>query len=196
MRKPVQTEHFTVVRELFLPKVVKSLLMVEALYCPRCAKPAGPDTSYCRSCGLALGGVAEIVKGNSEVVVATPPRRGFTTFGVGLGLFTLGLAIAILNAALRDLNLFPDKYGKMVFLVLIAAGLLTLSYSLIMQFRRLAPQKSMDNHERSATPLQTASPAEQLTAANTNEIVFPANIREPSMAEAPSVTENTTRHLE
>jgi hypothetical protein len=170
--------------------------MAETLYCPRCAKPASPDTSYCRSCGLALDGIAEILKGDAANAPAVPPRRGFTTFGIGLGIFTLGLAIAILNAALRDFNLYPDKYGKMVFLVLIAAGLLTLSYSLIMQFRRLAEQKSLDKHERPTALLETTSHPQQLPGADTNEIIFPTNVRKPAMAETPSVTENTTRHLE
>jgi hypothetical protein len=175
--------------------------MAENLYCPRCATAFTTGTSFCRSCGLELKRVAEIVKGDAgNVPTARRGRSGMGAFGIGFGLFILGLVVGILNAIIRDFGLFPERYGKMVFLLLIAAGLLILGYWMISQITRYSRSARHNRQETEQQPALETAPlvAGELPPADTSElqpIDFPAAAREPVMAEPSSVTEHTTRHL-
>src|SRR5438445_383341 len=100
--------------------------MSENLYCPRCGKQFSSGTAYCRTCGLSLDGVSKIVTGEAADAPITTSRPNFKVMRIGIGLFILGLAIGLINGAVRDLGLYPDAYGKMVFLALVAVGMLTL----------------------------------------------------------------------
>jgi hypothetical protein len=170
-------------------------MMAENLYCPRCAKPFTTDTSYCRTCGLELGGVAKIVKGDAENAPVTVSRPNFNGIRYGVVLFIIGLVIGLLNGALRDFALFPDKWGKVVFFMFIAAGLLAMGSAFVFPTKRYRKRKPAD----SPAELETAPLAGELSPADTAEldpIVFPKDRREPVMAEPGSITERTTRNLE
>lgn len=168
--------------------------MAENLYCPRCAKAFTTGTSYCRTCGLELGGIVKIVSGDAENAPVTVSRPNFNAIRYGVVLMIIGLVIGLLNGALRDFNLYPDRYGKVVFMVFIALAMLTMGSAFLFPVKRYTKRKNADDD--TPVKLDTAPLAGELPPADTNEIVFPANLREPVMAEPGSVTERTTRHLE
>jgi hypothetical protein len=120
---------------------------------------------------------------------------------VGVGLFILGLVIGLLNAMLRDFQLFPERYGKMVFFLFIILALLTIGSAF------LFPTKVYANRKRSLsdlaadppTRLDTAPLVGQLSSADPldlNTINFPQRQPQSVRTPAPSVTEQTTRNLE
>lgn len=169
-------------------------MMAENLYCPRCAKPFTTETSYCRTCGLALGKVSEIVKGDAENAPVTVSRPNFNAIRYGVGIMILGLVIGLLNGMLRDFGLYPDRYGKAIFLAVIAIAMLTMGSAFVFPTKKYRKRKGADLPEQLATtPL-----AGQLSPADPdmNIIDFPKDHREPVMAEPGSITERTTRNLE
>jgi len=170
-------------------------MMAENLYCPRCAKPFTTDTSYCRTCGLSLGGVAKIVTGEAENAPVTVSRPNFTAMRYGIGLMIFGLVVGLLNGMLRDFGLYPDRYGKAIFMAIIAIAMLTMGSAFLFPTKKYKKRKGADPPaELETAPLAAGelSPADP----DMNIIDFPAAGREPLMAEPGSVTERTTRNLE
>jgi len=173
--------------------------MAEKLYCPRCGSQFTGNISYCRTCGLSLDGVSEIVNGEAASAPVIISRPNFKAFRIGIGLVILGLAVGLINGALRDLDLFPQSYGKMLFLFLVAAGMLTMGAGFVFPTKKYAKQKaSRSTVQKDADEkLDTAPLAGKLNSAydSPDEIHFPKDGREFEMAEAGSVTEQTTRNL-
>ncbi|MBK7934199.1 MAG: hypothetical protein IPK01_12040 [Acidobacteria bacterium] len=101
--------------------------MAEDLYCPRCGKGFASETSFCRTCGLSLDGVSEIVNGEAESAPEMVSRPNFKLMRFGIGLFIFGTVIGLATAAVRDFDLFPQAYGKLVFMAIVAPGLLLLA---------------------------------------------------------------------
>ena len=60
------------------------------MYCPRCAKEFESGTSYCRTCGLSLDGVAAIVKGEAETEPEMRTAPNGKLMRIGIGTFILG----------------------------------------------------------------------------------------------------------
>jgi hypothetical protein len=165
--------------------------MVDYLYCPRCGKQFCGETSFCRTCGLSLDGVSEIVHGESETAPEMVSRPNFKLIRVGIGLFIFGLVIGLLNGALKDFELFPQAYGRFVFLAIIALGMLMLGAGFLFPTKQYKKRKPIS---RKPTP-DTGPPKEQLNAATLRDIVFPIDTRELDPIAVGSVTEGTTRSL-
>lgn len=165
--------------------------MAENLYCPCCGNKFGKETLFCRTCGLALDGVSKIVSGDAENAPVAKTRPNFVAFRLGLGLFIFGLVIGMVNGVIRDLQLFPEIYGKAVFLAFIAAGLLVLGSSIVF------PTKKYTKRSKAPSRLDTSPLPGELLPANPAElsIDFPKDQREPISVEPQSVTEHTTRQL-
>lgn len=173
--------------------------MTDDLYCPRCAKPFTSETSYCRTCGLALDRVSKIVSGDAQNAPVTTYRPNFKLMRIGIGLFIFGVAVGLINGAVRDLGLFPDAYGKMVFLAIVAVGMLTMGAGFVFPTKKYAKRKPSPVPDEAGPDVgrDTASLAGQLNSAQAGVgIDFPTVKREPVMAGRPSVTEHTTRNLE
>ena len=174
--------------------------MAENLYCPRCGKQFSGEISYCRTCGLSLDGVSEIVGGEAASASITTSRPNFRAMRLGMGIFILGLAIGLINAAVRDLSLFPESYGKMIFLALIAAGLMTIGAVFVFSTKKYTKRKPSQSTTQSDSDvkLDTAPLAGQLNAAQAGvvDIVFPKDGLEFEKIPAGSVTEQTTRNLD
>jgi hypothetical protein len=144
--------------------------------------------------------VSKIVTGDAENAPVTVTRPNFNGIRYGVVLFVIGLVIGLLNGALRDFALFPDRWGKVVFFMFIAAGLLAMGSAFVFPTKKYKKRKSPDSPPAPdlREQLGTAPLAGQLSPADPdmNIIDFPAADREPVMAEPGSVTERTTRNLE
>lgn len=174
--------------------------MVENLYCPRCGKQFGGEISYCRTCGLSLDGVSEIVSGDAVNAPVTSTRPNPTAIRLGIGLFLLGTILGLIHLAIRDLDLFPEIYGKAVFFILIAAGLLSMGAAAVFPSKKYTKRKDSNSISESDSPsrFDAAPMAGQLSSANPAEYDIGGLLdgREPVRAERGSVTEHTTRNLE
>ena len=165
--------------------------MAENLYCPRCGKLFASETSFCRTCGLSLDGVNEIVSGEAESAPEMVSRPNFKLMRFGIGLFIFGLVIGLINGALKDFELFPQAYGKFVFMAMVAIGMLMLGAGFLFPTKQYKKRKPAS---RTQTP-DTAPPKEQLNSASVKDIIFPIDTNELEPFPVGSVTENTTRNL-
>ncbi|MBK8305113.1 MAG: hypothetical protein WBC19_01350 [Pyrinomonadaceae bacterium] len=171
--------------------------MAEDLYCPRCGKQFTDGTSFCRTCGLSLDGVSDIVSGESDTKPVVTRRPNFKLFRIGISLFILGLVIGMINGALKDFGLFPDSYGKLIFMLFVAAGMLTLGAGFLFPTTKYTKRKPSAVAADTDTKLDTAPLAGSLSSgdANVNVVHFPKDDREFEQLPVPSVTEHTTRDL-
>lgn len=167
--------------------------MAENLFCPRCGKQFGIETSFCRTCGLSLDGVSEIV--NGETVSAPEVRKGpnNTAIRLGIGLFIFGTALGLANVIVREMNLFPEVYGKMIFIAFIVAGLVSMGMSFVFPQKRYVKKgrTSKEDFAESGRDLSTVD-LDQLPSADRNidDFISADGRREPD-----SITEHTTRQL-
>ncbi|MEQ1921929.1 MAG: zinc ribbon domain-containing protein [Pyrinomonadaceae bacterium] len=172
--------------------------MAEQLYCPRCGKQFSDGTSYCRTCGLSLDGVSDIVSGEDETKPVVTRRPNFKLFRIGIALFILGLVIGLINGALKDFELFPQSYGKLIFMLFVAAGMLTLGAGFLFPTKKYTKRKPSTFPADPDAKLDTAPLAGSLTEARSNldKGQFPKDDREFEKIPAASVTEHTTRDLD
>ena len=171
--------------------------MSDKIYCPRCGKHCQADTSFCRTCGLALDGVTEIVNADAASAPVMTTRPNFKVMRFGIGLFIFGLVIGLLNGAVKELGLFPESYGKVIFLTIIASGMLTLGAGFLFPVKVFKKGKRKSVDADVANLLNTAPLDAQLPPAKIidTDISFPKDSRERAAAEPGSVTESTTRQL-
>ena len=101
------------------------------MFCPRCAKKFEVDTSFCRNCGLSLDGVQKFVHGKAETEPEFRRRPNLSVMQIGIGIFILGLVIALGNVALRTAFGFSQDAGKVIFLSLVAIGMLFLGLGFV-----------------------------------------------------------------
>ena len=164
------------------------------MYCPRCAKEFDHGTSYCRTCGLSLGSVVEIVTGDAEnePEIKKGPNEKLTRPGIGS--FIVGSVIGLSIPIFKNLELFTAAaIARYVFLLLIMLGILLIGAGVLFPQKRYVKRKGrvVSGKDRQTEALATAN-LSQLPSADRNidNIEFPVNKREPD-----SVTEHTTRHL-
>ena len=173
--------------------------MADNLYCPRCGKPSTTETSYCRTCGLSLDGVVEIVSGDAANAPVTSTRPNPMAIRLGIGLLLLGTVLGMINGLIRDLGLFPQIYGKAVFIAFVAAGLLCLGAAVVFPSKKYTKRRNVNSVRESDSTgeLDTAPLADQLSPADVDvdNVNFPADSREPVIVDRASVTEHTTRNL-
>lgn len=173
--------------------------MADNLYCPRCSNQFSHGTSYCRSCGLSLDAVSKIVKGEAENAPEITTRPNFKLMRLGIGLFILGLVIGLVNGALRDFGLYPDAYGKMLFMVIVAAGMLMVGAGFLFPRKTYKKREALaeDDHHDPSKTFNTAPLAGELNPASVDAdpIKFPTNTLIPENQPVGSVTESTTRNL-
>jgi hypothetical protein len=96
------------------------------MYCPRCAKEFESGTSYCRTCGLSLDGVAAIVKGEAETEPEMRTAPNGKLMRIGTGTFILGLVAALGNAIVKNLGLLPEVSRKRGFRLVVSSSFLPL----------------------------------------------------------------------
>jgi hypothetical protein len=167
------------------------------MFCPRCAKKFDPDTSYCRTCGLSLGGVREIVSGESGTEPEFKLRPNFKLMQIGIAIFIMGMVVALANAALSTAIGFKKDIGTVIFLTMIAIGMAFLGIGFVFPQKRYVKRRSNVEPTADETNLRTAPLRSELNAGQASAIEneFPNEPREPLHVEVQSVTEHTTRQL-
>lgn len=172
--------------------------MTYKMYCPRCGKQFDLGTSYCRTCGLSLDGVSDIVSGEAESEPVVTRRPNFKLFRIGIAMFILGLVIGLINGALKDFELFPQSYGKLIFMLFVAAGMLTLGAGFLFPTKKYTKRKPTTGSSGVDKKLDTAPLARSLDEArpNLDQVHFSKDDREFEKVPAASITEHTTRNLD
>lgn len=167
------------------------------MFCPRCGKQFDIATSFCRTCGLALNDVSEIVGADAANSPETTTKPNYNMIRIGIALFILGTVLGLANVIVRDLDLFPEIYGRAVFLSFVIAGLLSMGLSFLFPKKVYKKRKRTLADADATNSLNTAPLDAQLppAAVDVADISFPKDTREHAAAEPASVTEDTTRQL-
>lgn len=161
------------------------------MFCPRCSTRYDDQVQYCRACGLALNEITKIVSGDGTEAGKVVSKPNFTLMRFGFALFILGVAIALLNAAVKDLGLVPEIYGKVTFMLMVSAGMLLMGSSFIFPTRTFRPTKGLNGPTRPVSPPTTGPMGELPDGARSLNDLATAGLNDG----VPSVVENTTRQL-
>ncbi|HYJ92897.1 MAG TPA: hypothetical protein VEV84_16415 [Pyrinomonadaceae bacterium] len=163
------------------------------MYCPRCSKEFAKGTSYCRTCGLSLDGVVEIVTGDAENEPEIRSGPNGKLMRAGIGSFILGSVIGLSTPVFKNLELFGAAgIASYIFLGSIMLGIILLGIGFVFPQKRYIRKKGealsgTEDYEGLATGRLTSLPSADR---NVDDILFPTKSREPD-----SVTEDTTRQL-
>lgn len=163
------------------------------MYCPRCSKEFTPGPSYCRTCGLSLDGVVEIVTGEAENEPEIKKGPNQKLIRAGMGSIIPGMVIGLSIPIFKNLELFTAAAtARYIFLGLIMLGILLLGAGVLFPSRRYVKKKAPRSSREPETPMIETARLEALRAGDlsVNDFQIPSNSREPD-----SVTENTTRLL-
>ncbi|MCW5950321.1 MAG: hypothetical protein KIT41_12675 [Pyrinomonadaceae bacterium] len=169
------------------PKSVK----VQDMFCPRCSTRYDDQVQYCRACGLALDEVTKIVSGDGTEAGKVVSKPNYTLMRFGFALFILGVSIALLNAAVKDLDLVPEIYGKVTFMLMVSAGLLLMGSSFLFPTRTFRPAKGRTGPARPVSAPATGPMGELPDGARSLNDLATSGLNDS----VPSVVENTTRKL-
>ena len=147
---------------------------------------------------MALEAVSKIVTGDAENAPVATKRPNYAWFRLGLGLFIVGLVIGLANGAIRDLQIYPEVYGKIVFYLFIAAGLLCLGFSMVFPSKKDVKLTGKSSGADVPDRLDTSQLSNDLLPAGhpESEIEFPENRRYTVGTVPHSVAEHTTRNLD
>ncbi|MGH9947969.1 MAG: hypothetical protein ACRD6X_12315 [Pyrinomonadaceae bacterium] len=180
--------------------------MPEKYYCPRCASPFKQETSFCRTCGLALKGVSEIVSGDAENAPVASTRPNFNAIRIGIGLVILATVFGLANVVIKDLDLFPTVVGKAIVMGFMIAGMLSLGFAFVFPSTRYTKRNGRSGDEvfslieklegtvedLDTTELKGALPP---VVASTHRNIFQKDARPKINVEPGSIAEHTTRNL-
>lgn len=173
--------------------------MAEKMFCPRCGKAFDEGTSFCRTCGFELSGVTTLVTGDKANAPEFITQPNGKLMRAGIAVFIFGTALALVTAAVKDLGLFPESLGKMVFLFVVSIGMLLIGSGFVFPSKVYKKRRGVENQnpEPSTKNLETAPLANSLEPGDPSASIidFPADTREKVFAEPGSVTERTTRNL-
>ena len=168
------------------------------MFCPKCGTE-NPDTGkFCRNCGVDLHTVSAALQGRATAVpyVVDPRKRG-VSWDIAITKITTGLAFLLVSLILG----FTGKFGAAewwFWLLIPAFGSLGSGISQVVQLKRIEKIEngfSPQDQQKIAASQNETNLLEQnqtnfiespkKTIYDTDELVVP-----------PSVTENTTRHLQ
>ncbi|MEQ1764604.1 MAG: zinc-ribbon domain-containing protein [Pyrinomonadaceae bacterium] len=152
------------------------------MFCPNCGKENAADQSYCRACGLKLGGIAKVV---AEILPseenAALQRRKRILEKLGFGALSIAGLIALMSflvaAALYKLIVFGPEVLFLASAIALGAFVM-LGAGLIGYSKLFLP--------RAAT--ERVDPTDEISSAHTTGKLIEDRPFEP----VPSVVENTT----
>ncbi|HEX6127305.1 MAG TPA: zinc-ribbon domain-containing protein [Pyrinomonadaceae bacterium] len=162
------------------------------MFCPKCGIQ-NPDTGkFCRSCGTDLGNVSDVLSGKLQITKGCVNRKGRPiTLESAITKFFMGIAFIVVAIALA----LTGKGGGWWFYMLIPA--LMFVGSGIAQYLQLRASTRPNAGFASADPnsISGAMPQAALPPTQTNFVSPESRYRTGDLV-PPSVTDNTTKHLE
>jgi len=161
------------------------------MFCPKCGTQNPETGKFCRSCGTDLGNVSEALTGNLKPPAALCDRKGRPiSFEGAIVKFFTGIAFMAVSIALA----FSGTGRGWWFWMLIPAFMsLGAGVAQFVQLRRAGQGRGMVF--TSAQNVISAAPAASLPPTQTNYVTPESRYKTGDLV-PPSVTDNTTRHLE
>jgi hypothetical protein len=171
------------------------------MHCPRCGHEQTSDTiRFCTKCGLALGGVKEILVPELRDAV-TEKKKNKIGKGVrqGLGMMLFGFVLITVLAILRDMNIVPQVFVKIAALIFCVGGAIRMCFPYLFN--------GNTSQETKNVLLEYDAETNNLADKNSTDKLLPQaqyyppinlrtrNFDTAEMVQPPGVTEHTTKLL-
>jgi zinc-ribbon domain len=169
------------------------------MFCPKCGIENPDNGKFCRSCGTDLANVAAVLMGKSpELPYKVDPRKRGVSWEMAVTKIFTGLAFLLVALILG----FTGRFGAgnwWFWLLIPAFGALSSGVTQVFQLKKLEKLEagfSMPNTQNTISSAPQNNNA--LPPAQTDYMIPPKQsiYDTDDLVIQPSVTENTTRHLE
>lgn len=160
------------------------------MFCPKCGTQNPDEGKYCRSCGTDLGNVSKALSSPGQPQRLVNHKGKPVHWEGAITKFFSGLAFLIISIVLAFSNM---GRGWWFWMLIPAFGALGSGVAQYMQLRRA--EKGLFGYASPRGNLIGSSPNTALPSPQT-EWVAPESRYKTGDLVPPSVTENTTRHLE
>jgi hypothetical protein len=167
------------------------------MFCPKCGIENPDNGKFCRSCGTDIGLVSAALAGKSPKFQYTvDPRKRGVSWEVAVTKICMGAAVLSVALILG----ITGKYGAenwWFWLLLPAFGMLGSGIAQVVQLKKLEKQEAAFILHDPSNALSSAG-NNALPPAQTGYVSphRPSIYKTEDLVVPPSVTENTTRHLE
>src|SRR5580765_3472814 len=152
------------------------------MYCPRCSKEFESGTSYCRTCGLSLEGVSEIVQGEAESEPETRLGPHRKLMRIGIGVTFLGMVVGLGVPLFVSVGLeAAAAVARVVFLLLVMTGVLIIGTGFVFPQKRYVKKRQKVSANAEDGGRLATGHLEQLPSADRglDDFVYPTDSREP-----------------
>src|SRR5262245_33721468 len=164
------------------------------MFCPKCGTE-NPDTGkFCRSCGTDLGNVSDALSGKLAKPAASCDRRGrpitweraITSIFMGAAFFVVSIVLAVTNAG----------RGWWFWMLIPAFIMLGGGVAKYVQLKKMEQAQNLGAPVGSQATLNTPRQNAGLPPPQTQFVTPPESRYKTGDLVPPSVTDNTTKHLE
>ena len=168
------------------------------MFCPKCGIENPDNGKFCRSCGIDLGNVSAALTGKSPVLPYTvDPRKRGVSWEISITKIFTGLAFLLVALILG----FSGKFGAAnwwFWLLIPAFGALSSGVAQMFQLKKLEKLEAGFSAQNTQTTISSPQNNNVLPPVQTDYIIpSKQSIYDTeNLVIQPSVTENTTRHLE
>lgn len=165
------------------------------MFCPKCGTQNPETGRFCRSCGADLGNISAALTGNLPTVpyVVDPRKRGVSWETSITKIFT-GLAFLIVAIALAVTGMAGGKVWWF-WLLIPAFGALGSGVAQFVQLKKLEKKEAAFGVENKPNTINSAPPNNTLPPIQTQYVSSESKYKTGDLV-PPSVTDNTTRHLQ
>jgi hypothetical protein len=175
------------------------------MFCPKCGTQNADTGKFCRACGTDLGTVSDALSGNIgnkpqgfgfvepiQPMNLTSRRGKPVNLESALGKLFMGIAFLVVAIVLG----FTGRASNWWFWMLIPAfGMLGSGLAQYIQLKNIQPQ-NLSNAPQNAPNRMSAAPQNSALPPTQTEYVAPDSRYKTGDLVPPSVTDNTTRHLQ
>ncbi len=167
------------------------------MFCPKCGIENPDQGKFCRSCGADLGKVSAALLGKSPLIqYSVDPRKRGVSWEVAITKFFTGLAFLTVALILGLTGKFGAE-GWWFWLLIPAFGLLSSGVAQVVQLNKLEKLEAGFLLPNPQITISSPLNNKVLPPLQTDYAISPKpSIYDTEDLAVPSVTENTTRHLE
>ncbi len=168
------------------------------MFCPKCGIENPDNGKFCRSCGVDLGIVSAALMGKSpEVPYMVDPRKRGVSWEIAITKIFTGLAFLLVGLILG----FTEKFGAAswwFWLLIPAFASLSSGVAQVFQLKKLEKLEAGFSPQNTQITSSSSQNYNALPPVQTDYIMPPKQsiYDTDDLVIQPSVTENTTRHLE
>jgi len=163
------------------------------MFCPKCGQQNPDNSKYCRNCGTDLGGVTNALSGRPQQQMLLNHKGRPVTFEGAITKLFSGLAFLVAAIVLATTGALGG-HGWWFWLLFPAFGSISPGVAQLIQLRRFEKNRELYG-ATTTSPAFQPQPDQALPPAQTQWPVPDPRYKTGDLV-PPSVTDNTTRHLD